>query len=157
LSQLIGEFECKLDTKGRMVLPAALKRQVPSAEQEGFVVNRGFEKHLVIYTREEWDGITAKLAKLNQYVEKNRKFIRAFTRGATELSLDAAGRLLLPKSLVEYAGISSEVVLACQFTKIEVWAKNEYETMMDDDLDDDFASLAEDVMGDFDLKGGFDE
>src|SRR5699024_2872520 len=97
------EFECKLDDKGRMVLPAALKRQLPHVEREGLVVNRGFEKHLVFYTREEWDQITKKLASLNQFNQKNRMFVRAFTRGATELSMDAAGRVLLPKSLLDYA------------------------------------------------------
>ncbi len=50
--QLIGEFECKLDAKGRLVVPAALKRQLPDVEQEGLIVNRGFDKNLVIYTRE---------------------------------------------------------------------------------------------------------
>ncbi|MBP3943235.1 division/cell wall cluster transcriptional repressor MraZ [Sphingobacteriaceae bacterium WQ 2009] len=150
--QLIGEFECKLDAKGRMVLPAALKRQLPDAEREGLVLNRGFEKHLVLYTREEWNAITAKLAKLNPYVAKNRVFVRAFTRGATELTLDAAGRVLLPKNLLSYAGIAGELVLACQFNKIEVWAKDAYEALMEDDLDADFSALAEQVMGDFDLE-----
>lgn len=150
--QLIGEFECKLDAKGRMVLPAALKRQLPEVEREGLVLNRGFEKHLVIYTREEWNAITAKLAKLNQYVEKNRTFIRAFTRGASELMLDASGRVLLPKSLLTYAGISGEVVLACQLNKIEVWSKSAYDALMEDDLGADFSALAEQVMGDFDLE-----
>src|SRR5699024_105291 len=118
--QLIGEFECKLDAKGRMTLPAALKRQLPDVEREGLVVNRGFEKHLVFYPRSEWELITKKLSSLNQFNQRNRMFVRAFTRGATELSLDASGRVLIPKGLLEYAGIGSEVVLASQFNKIEV-------------------------------------
>lgn len=153
MSFLIGEYECKLDTKGRMVLPAALKRQLPDVEREGLVINRGFEKHLVIYTREEWNAITARLAQLNQYVEKNRMFIRNFTRGATELSLDAAGRVLLPKGLLDYSGIKGEVVLACQVNKIEVWSKDGYEEFMNGDLGEDFSALAEQVMGGFDLGG----
>lgn len=147
MSQLIGEFDCKLDTKGRMVLPAALKRQMPEVEQSGLVINRGFEKHLVVYPRGEWDKITARLAKLNQYVARNRKFIRDFTRGATELALDSAGRVLLPKSLLEYAGIEADIVLSCQFNKIEVWSKDAYNKLWEDDEDDDFAALAEEVMG----------
>ncbi len=153
MNQLIGEFECKLDTKGRMVVPASLKRQLPEAEREGLVVNRGFEKNLVIYTRDEWNKKMAQLAKLNQYNAKNRNFIRQFMRGATELSLDSAGRVLLPKGLLEYAGIQADVVLACQFDKIEVWSKAEYDAIMDADMGDDFAALAEDVMGGFDFGG----
>ena len=147
MGHLIGEFDCKLDTKGRMVLPAALKRQMPDAERSGLVINRGFERHLVIYSRGEWDKITAKLAKLNTYKARNRKFIRDFTRGATELSLDSAGRVLLPKSLLEYGQIETEVVLSCQFNKIEVWSKEAYHKLWEDDEDDDFAALAEEVMG----------
>jgi len=147
MGHLIGEFDCKLDTKGRMVLPAALKRQMPEVEQYGLVINRGFEKHLVIYPRGEWDKITNKLAKLNQYVARNRKFIRDFTRGATELALDSAGRVLLPKSLLEYGGIETEIVLSCQFNKIEVWSKDAYNKLWEDEEDDDFAALAEEVMG----------
>lgn len=147
VSNLIGEFDCKLDTKGRMVLPAMLKRQVPDVERTGLIINRGFEKNLVIYTREEWDKTTAKLAKLNPYNTKNRKFIRDFTRGASELTLDSANRVLLPKSLLAYAGIESEVVLACQFNKIEVWSKQVYNALWEGEQDDDFALLAEEVMG----------
>jgi|SRR5690606_38681977 MraZ protein len=152
MSQLTGEFECKLDAKGRMVLPAALKRQLPDVEQGGLIVNRGLDKHLVFYTKEEWSKIVDKLSKLNRYKAKNRQFIRMFTRGHTELSLDAAGRVLFPKSLLEYAGIQSEVVLLCQFDQIEVWAKEAYKQMWEDDADESFALLAEEVMGGFDLN-----
>ncbi len=157
MDHLIGEFDCKLDTKGRMVLPAALKRQMPDVERAGLVINRGFEKHLVIYPRSEWDKITRKLSKLNQYVARNRKFIRDFTRGATELTLDAAGRVLLPKSLLEYGSIETEIVLSCQFNKIEVWSKDAYNKLWEDAEDEDFAALAEEVMGNGVLDGEDDE
>lgn len=146
MSHFLGEFECKLDAKGRLMLPAGLRKQMPDAEREGLVMNRGFEKHLVIYTRREWDTIVEDLSKLNQYEKKTREFIRYFTRGATELSVDAAGRILLPKSLMEYAGMSNEVVLSSQFNKIEVWAKDAYDAELDNEPDN-FANLAEEVMG----------
>ncbi|ADY50712.1 MraZ protein [Pseudopedobacter saltans DSM 12145] len=146
MSHLIGEFDCKLDAKGRLMVPAGLKKQLPAIDADGLVVNRGFEKHLVVYSKAEWDKVTAELAQLNPYEEKNRKFVRYFTRGATELSLDSSGRVLLPKSLLEYAGIGSEVVLSCQFNKIELWSKEAYEEQMDDEPEN-FASLAEEVMG----------
>ena len=110
------------------------------------MVNRGFEKHLVIYTRKEWDRIVDDLSKLNQYEKKTREFIRYFTRGATELSVDAAGRVLLPKSLLEYAGMGADVVLSSQFNKIEVWAKDAYDAQLDNEPEN-FSNLAEEVMG----------
>ncbi|WDF56541.1 division/cell wall cluster transcriptional repressor MraZ [Mucilaginibacter sp. KACC 22063] len=146
MSHFLGEFECKLDAKGRLSIPSGLKRQLPEAEREGLVINRGFEKHLVIYTRKEWDTIVTDLSKLNQYEKRTREFIRYFTRGATELSVDAAGRVLLPKSLLEYAGIGADVVLACQFNKIEVWDQKAYDAQMDSEPEN-FANLAEEVMG----------
>lgn len=130
-----------------MVLPAALKRQMPDVEREGLVINRGFEKNLVIYTRQEWRNIMEKLERLNPFDRKNREFIRQFSRGATELSLDAAGRVLIPKALSAYAGISAELVLSSQINKIEIWDKVAYEAQWDDD-NYDFAALAEEVMGD---------
>ena len=146
MSQLIGEFDCKLDAKGRLMVPSGLKKQLPAVDAEGLVIHRGFEKHLTIYAKAEWDKITGELAQLNQYEKKTREFIRYFTRGATELSLDASGRVLLPKALLEYAGIKSEVVLSCQFSKIEVWDKNTYDTQLDNEPEN-FANLAEEVMG----------
>ncbi|TBO42163.1 division/cell wall cluster transcriptional repressor MraZ [Pedobacter kyonggii] len=153
MTQLLGEFDCKLDAKGRLMVPAALKKQLPNAENDGLIINRGFEKNLVIYPKNVWDAVVADLAKLNIYDQENRAFVRAFTRGATELSLDAAGRVLLPKSLVEYAGIGSDLVLACQLDRIEVWDKKAYEDIFDD-VPANFASLAQKVMGD--KKGGAD-
>jgi MraZ protein len=146
MSHLIGEFDCKLDAKGRLMVPSGLKKQLPAVDADGLVINRGFEKHLTIYTKAEWDKITADLAQLNAFEKKTREFIRYFTRGASELSLDASGRVLLPKSLLEYAGIGTEVVLSCQFDKIELWAKDAYDAQLDDEPES-FANLAEEVMG----------
>jgi MraZ protein len=146
--QLLGEFDCKLDAKGRLMVPSSLKKQLPDVEQEGLVINRGFEKHLVIYPKKVWEKIVSDLSALNPYEPKNREFIRLFTRGATELVLDAAGRVNLPKTLLESAGIeiNAELVLACQIDKIEVWSKKAYDVLFDQDPAD-FALLAAEVMG----------
>ena len=146
--QLLGEFDCKLDAKGRLMVPSSLKKQLPEVEQEGLVVNRGFEKHLVIYPKKVWEKIVQDLSKLNPYEAKTREFVRLFTRGATELTLDATGRVNLPKTLMESVGIeiNSELVLACQIDKIEVWSKSAYEALFDKDPAD-FAMLAAEVMG----------
>lgn len=146
MNSFLGEFECKLDPKGRLMIPSGLKKQLPMAEQEGLVLNRGFEPHLVAYTRADWNLIMNDLSQLNQYEQKTREFVRYFTRGATELTLDATGRILLPKSLMEYAGIGTEVILSCQMNKIEIWDKARYESTLDNEPEN-FARLAEEVMG----------
>ena len=153
MSYLNGEFECKLDNKGRMMIPAGLKKQLPEAEKESFVVNRGFKKYLVIYTKSEWDKKLDELNKLNQYETKNIEFIRYFTRGATELTMDAAGRVNLPQGLLDYAGINGDVVLNCMLTKIEMWDRAAYNAMIDAEPEN-FAALAEEVMGDRRREGG---
>lgn len=157
MNYLIGEYECKLDTKGRMVVPASLKRQLPDAEREGLVVNRGFEKNLVIYTRTEWNKLLGQLARLNQFQPKNRDFIRKFMSGATELMLDSAGRVLLPKALLEYAEIGTELVLACNLEKIEVWSKVKYQESLDGVSEEEFSDLAAQVMGGFNFGGDENE
>lgn len=146
MPHFLGEFVCKLDDKGRMMVPVNLKKQLPEAEREGLVINRGFEKHLVIYPRKEWELILDDLSKLNQYEKKNRDFVRYFTRGATEVIPDAAGRILFPKSLLDYAGIEANAVLSGFLNKVEVWAQNAYDTQLDSEPEN-FAKLAEEVMG----------
>lgn len=146
MPHFLGEFECKLDAKGRMMVPANLRKQLPEAEREGLVINRGFEKHLVVYPRKEWDLILDDLSKLNQYEKKNRDFVRYFTRGATEIVPDAAGRVLFPKALLDYAGIGTDVVLTGNLNKIEVWAQSAYDKQLDNEPEN-FANLAEEVMG----------
>ena len=152
---LIGEFECKLDAKGRMVIPAGLKRQLPDVEREGLVVNRGFDGNLIIYTKAEWHGILNQLSKLNQFQPSNRDFIRKYTSGATELFLDSSGRVLVPKRLLDYAKLDSEVILVCNLSKVEVWSKSKYEEKLDAFSEQDFSELAESVMGNIDIQGGF--
>lgn len=146
MNGFIGEYPCTVDTKGRFLIPGGLKKQIPAKEQKRFVVHRGIEKHLVIYTKREWDTITVELNQLNLYVKKNREFLRKFNRGATEIELDGTNRLLLPKSLMDYAGFEKDIVLFAFGNRIEVWAEKEYDRMMKEESTD-FASLAEEVMG----------
>ena len=146
MSYLTGEFDCKLDAKGRMMIPAGLKKQLPEADAEGLVINRGLEKYLVIYTKKEWDKKLDELSKLNEYDRKNLQFIRFFTAGATNLLPDAAGRVNMPKSLLDFAGITGEVVLSCMLNKVEVWDKKAHQEMISNEPEN-FAELAEEVMG----------
>jgi MraZ protein len=142
-----GEFECRIDEKGRLIFPSRLKKQLSPLAEGKFYINRGFEKCLVLYPLNEWDLIRSQLQRLNLYVKKNRKFVRYFYRGATELALDSQNRLLLPKTLFSYAGINKDVILCAYSDRIEIWDKPSYEKMMTEEPDD-FADLAEEVMGD---------
>jgi len=146
MAGFIGEFHCTIDDKGRFLLPSGLKKQLPAKEQKRFVVHRGFEKHLVLYTRKEWERISAEVNSLNLYVRKNLEFVRKFNRGASDMELDTSNRLLVPKTLTDYAGIAKDIVLFAFGNRIEIWSEEEYKKMMKDDADG-FAKLAEDVMG----------
>lgn len=146
MTQFLGEFDCKLDAKGRLMMPSALRKQISPEAKEKFVLNRGFENCLALYPMNEWEKISAEVNRLNMYVKKNREFARYFYRGATELELDATGRLLLPKRLCEYAGIDKEIILSAFSNKIEVWARDKFEALLNDEPAD-FAALAEEVMG----------
>ncbi|BDS12860.1 division/cell wall cluster transcriptional repressor MraZ [Aureispira anguillae] len=149
--QFLGEYNCKIDAKGRLRLPAPLLKQLGDLAQDGFVLNRGFEKCLVLYPRQAWDTISKDIQKLNQYVKKNRDFVRYFFRGATELELDSNSRLLFPRTLLDYGQVNKELVLFAYFDKIEVWSKENYEALLNDEPMD-FDVLAEEVMGN--LNGG---
>lgn len=146
MTNLIGEFECKIDEKGRLIIPAALKKQLPPEAEDKFVINRGFEKCLVLYPRNEWKTISDEINQLNLYNKKNRDFVRYFFRGATELTLDGSSRILVPKSLLDYAAVSKEIVLFAFSNRIELWAKEAYDSLLSDEPED-FATLAEEVMG----------
>lgn len=147
IKQLLGEYDCKIDAKGRMRMPSGLIAQLGESEEtHTFVINRGFEQCLMIYPEIVWDKITAEINQLNLYNRKNRNFVRYFYRGAHKVSMDAADRILVTKRLLEYAGIERDVILSAYNDRIEIWAKDAYEEMMADEPDD-FSDLAEEVLG----------
>jgi len=147
LSSLIGTYECKVDAKGRLMLPAALKKQLAPALQNGFVLKRAvFQSCLELYPMAEWEALMQKVNKLNRFKKKNNDFIRRFTAGVKIIEVDATGRLLIPKDLVAFADISKEIVMSSAINIIEIWDKDKYEQAIDD-ATGDFADLAEEVMG----------
>lgn len=144
---LTGTYECKVDAKGRLMMPTALKKQLAPELQAGFVLKRAvFQPCLELYPMVEWDLLMQKINKLNRFVKKNNDFIRRFTAGVKLVEVDSAGRLLIPKDLVVFAGIDKNIVLSSAVNIIEIWDKDGYEKVITGD-DDDFADLAEDVMG----------
>jgi len=147
LNPLIGTYECKVDAKGRLLLPAALKKQLLPMLQNGFVLKRAvFQPCLELYPMTEWEVLMQKVNKLNRFKKKNNDFIRRFTAGLKQIEIDAAGRLLIPKDLVAFSGITKDIVVASAINIIEIWDKDNYEKAIDD-ATGDFADLAEEVMG----------
>jgi MraZ protein len=144
---LIGTYECKADSKGRVLFSSALKKQLQPVLNEGFVIKRAvFQPCLELYSMEEWNLMMAKINKLNRFVKKNNDFIRRFTAGVKMVEFDAAGRVLIPKDLCDFAGIKKQVVLSSAVNIIEIWDKDNYEKAIDAAAVD-FADLAEEVMG----------
>ena len=147
MNSLIGTYECKADAKGRVMMPASLKSQLMPVVKEGFVLKRAvFQSCLELYPMSEWNALMQKVNKLNRFKKKNNDFIRRFTAGVKLVELDASGRLLIPKDLVAFAGISKQIVVSSAVTIIEIWDKDNYEKAIDDAALD-FADLAEEVMG----------
>ncbi|MCB0704489.1 MAG: division/cell wall cluster transcriptional repressor MraZ [Saprospiraceae bacterium] len=148
--QLLGEYECRLDAKGRMRLPSGLLSQLGmegEGEKRPFVLNRGFDNCLMLYPEDVWEEISREVNALNQYDQKNREFVRYFYRGAQRVSLDGADRILVNKRLLDYAGIDKDVILSAVNNRIEVWAQDKYDSLLDEEPSD-FSGLAQQVLGD---------
>jgi len=144
MNDLTGEYRVRIDDKGRLKLPSALLSQI--GEDPVFTINRGFEKHLMLYPREVWVKKTKEINKLNIYKTKERNMIRYFYRGASELRTDAADRVLIPKSLMEYAKIDKEVVLFAYNEQIEIWSDKLYEEFLGSEPEE-FAEYADEIFG----------
>ena len=143
----LGEYVSTIDSKGRFLLPAGFKKQLPQEGGELFVINRGFEKCLTLYPMSSWEPIFSEISKLNDFDPKVREFRRYFLNGATTLELDSAGRLLLPPNLRSHAGLEKDIVLASAVDKIEIWSKENYDKFFESYSPNDFSTLAQQVMG----------
>lgn len=147
MNTIVGTYECKVDSKGRLMMPNPLKKQLNVSLQEGFVLKRSvFQQCLELYPMKEWDLMMQKINKLNRFVKKNNDFIRRFTAGVRIIEIDATGRLLIPKDLAVFASVTKGIVLSSAVNIIEIWDKDLYEKAIDDSVGD-FADLAEEVMG----------
>ena len=144
---LIGVHECKMDAKGRVAIPSALKKQLLPVLDKGFVLKRSvFQKCLELYPMDEWEQTMSKVNKLNRFVKKNNDFIRMFTAGVKLLEVDGSNRINVPKDLMNFAGLTGDLVLSSSVGMIEIWDKSKYEDSINDP-EVDFGALAEEVMG----------
>ena len=142
-----GEYEATVDAKGRFLLPGGLKKQLPEGESR-FILSRGCETCLTLYPLKSWELIIAKISQLNDFDPKVRQFRRQFTGGATEVELDGAGRMLLPGSLKEFAGLSKDIVVSAALDRFEIWDATAYKKIFEDFSPEAFSSLAQEVMAD---------
>jgi len=148
LITIIGTYECKADDKGRLIVPAPLKKQLTPVLSEGFVLKRSvFDPCLELWPMSEWNLMMAKINKLNRFNKKNNDFIRRFMAGVKMIEIDDLGRILIAKDLKDFSSIQKEVVFSSKVNIVEIWDKQKYESAVSGD-DVDFAALAEDVMGD---------
>ena len=122
-----SEFECKLDAKGRLVLPSRIKAQLPEDGAHELVMRKGFEPCLILYPMVEFKKVFSKISGLNEFNEEYRKLQRNFLSGVVTVELDTNGRFLIPKNMLLYANLDKDVVLVGTGNKVEVWNPSTYE------------------------------
>ncbi len=153
MASFIGEFECKVDAKGRFMFPVALKKQFDTLFEKGFVINRNLhQKCLVLYPTHEWELLNKKLSSLNRLIKANDVFVRKFSGGATIIEADATGRLLLPTPLMTYAEITTDIKVLGSNNIIEIWDKTLYDAFLNQNID--IEQLAQDVLGNLSNDNG---
>ena len=147
MATFIGDYRCKVDVKGRIILPAAFKKQMPGESCDHFVARKDiFENCLVLYSLEDWNRQLEVIRKrINPYKREHNTFLRNFFKGTAELILDSNNRLLIPKRFLDMIGADRDVVMAGQDGRIEIWSAQVYDNI--DMATDDFANLAEKLMG----------
>jgi len=153
MPSLIGEYDCKVDAKGRFMFPIDLRKQMDALFEKGFVINRNLhQKCLVLYPINEWNKLNSKLSKLNRLIKANDVFVRRFTGGATNSEADTSGRILLPKALTQYAEIKSDIKILGSNNVIEIWDKKLYDEFLNQDVN--IEQLAQDVLGGLNFNDG---
>ena len=141
-----GQYDCKIDVKGRLKLPAGILRQLPEGHEGKLVINKGLDNNLDLYTLQAWEKVTEKLEKLNKFNSKQREFLRAFYRNAVHVELDSSDRMLISKKTSDLIGLKDEAVIIGYGSNIEIWSKDEYEAKINVDIDN-FSDMADDVLG----------
>jgi len=142
MSFFTSEYECKLDAKGRLVLPARMKSNLPDSSGNELVMRKGFEPCLILYPFTEYKKIYSRIAGLNEFNEEYRRLQRNFFRNTTQVELDSTGRFLIPKSMLLYSGIDRAAVVVGMGNKIEIWEPSKYEEYLIKDQDE-FSQLAQ--------------
>jgi MraZ protein len=149
-------YDCRLDGKGRMMVPVKLQRGLAPVAKEGFKLKQSiFNKCLELYPYKVWEEEVNNIDKqLNRFNNKNRDFMRAYFDGATDVEIDNSGRILIPKSLLDYASITKEVMVNGMIDRLEIWDKEKYRKHLESCKDEEMKKLTEEVMGGTQKKEG---
>ena len=116
-----GEHECKLDAKGRLVLPSRLKSVLPEGSKSSIIIRKGFEPNLIIYSLHEFQNIYTRINSLNEFSSEQRKLKRNLFSSISQVDLDSNGRFLIPKNMINYTNLKKDVILIGMGNIIEVW------------------------------------
>lgn len=141
-----GQYDCKIDAKGRLKLPSGLLRQLHENQSGKFVINKGLDNNLDLYTEAAWDKITQKLEQLNKFNSRQREFLRAFYKNAVHIEMDGSERVLIPKKAADLIGLKDEAVIMCYGSSIEIWSKEAYEATVNVEIDN-FSDMADEILG----------
>ena len=153
MSYPIGQYHCKLDAKGRLMVPADCKEQLGDLANEGFVLRPGlFSKCLELYTMSDWMRTQDKLRSLNQFVRSNVELVRKYNAGAKLVKLDSTGRLLIPKNLIEDGGLQKELILTSLTVKMELWDADAYQSEIGRIDESEFEKLATEKLGNINFE-----
>ncbi len=127
MSFFSGEYECKIDAKGRMTLPSKVKSKFPEVSGNQMVLSLGMEPCLVLYPMVEFRKIYSRVASMNEFDDEPRMFQRTFSRRISEVDLDSAGRILIPKSMLKFASLEKEVTMVGMGNRMELWSPEIFE------------------------------
>lgn len=142
-----SEYECKLDAKGRLVLPAKVKNSLPEASMHELFIQKGFEQNLILYPMLEYKKIQARFSALNDYDPEQRKLKRQFFRSITQVELDSAGRILLPKAVLAHAKLEKELIMIGMGNHLEMWNPQLFEENQITDPEE-YSALAQKYLAD---------
>ena len=137
-----GEHECKLDAKGRLVLPARLKSVLPEASKKSIIIRKGFEPNLIIYSLHEFQNIYNSISSLNEFSSEQRKLKRKLFSSISQVDLDSNGRFLLPKGMIQHCNINKDVILVGMGNVIELWSPSNYNKNLINNTEE-FSKLAQ--------------
>jgi len=140
-----GQETYSIDSKGRVNVPAKMRRSIAEQANDTFVVTRGNDACIYAYPMDEWKKHEDKFLKLNQYDEKNRYFLRVLLSWSEEVVLDKQSRIMLPKNLTQFAAISTKVIIVGMIDHIEFWSPSKYEEYINSH-DETYENVAMNVM-----------
>ena len=139
---LMGEYHHNIDEKNRLIIPSKFRNELGST----FVITRGLEKCLFVYSLSEWENIVNKLRTLPFTKKDSRDFTRFFMSGATECTLDKLGRVCITSPLAHYADLTHDCVIIGANDRLEIWDKDAWDNFFETN-EENFADIAENLFG----------